>query len=56
MLRRVCGAPYLLGLGGLCEDEGEEAQADLLVLGGAFAHLRREEGKKTYCHAQEESS
>lgn len=45
VLRRACGAPYLLGLGGLREDEGEEAQADFLVLGGAFAHLRHEEGK-----------
>lgn len=37
---------YLLSLGRFSEDEGEEAQADFLMLWGAFAYLGYEEGKK----------
>ena len=36
---------YLLGLGRFGEDKREEAQADFLVLGGAFAYLGYEERK-----------
>lgn len=43
-------------MGRFSEDEGEQAQADFLVLGGPFAHLRYEKGKSYLSLTQEESS
>ena len=39
--------PYLLRLGRFRQDQSEETQADLLVLGGSFAYLREKNASAT---------
>lgn len=49
------GGAYLLGLSRLSEDESEQAEADLLMLGRSFAHLGGERGEEVAVTHMEET-